>query len=280
MLCKSPYTEGVLSYPCGQCLPCRINRRRLWTSRIMLEARCHPFSSFATLTYDNDNYPISGSLRPQDCTLFFKRLRKRLGNDRKIRYYLVGEYGDQTERAHYHAALFGVSQQEESIVHDCWGHGHTMLGTLTYDSAQYIAGYVTKKLTSINDPRLNGRYPEFARMSNRPGIGALAVPAFADTVSKYGLDDLEASGDVPTNYREGGQSRPLGRYLRTKLRKELNLDEETIKWQNQCRQLAEMYALSEGKTTAQFVQAREDLDKQKRLEVTAKHKLYSTKEKL
>lgn len=246
----------------------------------MLEARCHPFSSFATLTYDNDHYPISGSLRPQDCTLFFKRLRKRLGNDRKIRYYLVGEYGDQTERAHYHAALFGVSQQEESIVHDCWGHGHTMLGTLTYDSAQYIAGYVTKKLTSPYDPRLNGRHPEFARMSNRPGIGALAVPAFANTVSTYGLDDLEATGDVPTNYREGGQSRPLGRYLRTKLRKELNLDEETIKWQNQCRQLAEMYALSEGKTTAQFVQAREDLDKQKRLEVTAKHKLYSTKEKL
>lgn len=246
----------------------------------MLEARCHSFSTFATLTYDPDHYPISGSLKPEDCQKFFKRLRKRLGKDRKIRYYLVGEYGDESERAHYHAAIFGLSEQEKDHVDAAWGLGHTMLGTLTYDSAQYIAGYVTKKLTSPDDPRLNGRHPEFARMSNRPGIGALAVQAFADTVSQYGLDDLQETGDVPTNYREGGQSRPLGRYLRTKLRKELNLDEEAIKWANQCRQLSEMYALSEGKTTAEFVQAKENLDKTKRLEIQAKHKMYSTKVKL
>jgi len=49
------------------------------------------------------------SLIKRDVQLFVKRLRKDQDARglAKIRYYLVGEYGDQTKRPHYHAAIFG-----------------------------------------------------------------------------------------------------------------------------------------------------------------------------
>lgn len=248
----------------------------------MLEAKSHHNSCFTTLTYDQDHLPPGSTLNPQDCTLFLKRLRKSIGKDRSIRYYLVGEYGDQSQRPHYHAAVFGMHESENDRIHDCWGHGSTFTGGLTYDSAQYIAGYVTKKLTSRHDPRLNGRHPEFARMSLRPGIGALSIPAFSEPLStEHGAAELARLGDVPTSFREGGQSRPLGRYLRSKLRSELGIDAETVKDNVHETQQNEMLTLlqTSGDTTS-FIAAKEKIDLAKRLQIVAKHKIYSGKSKI
>lgn len=97
--------------------------------------------------------------------------------------------------------------------------GRIDVGELNKDTAQYIAGYVTKKMTSKDDKRLNGRYPEFARMSLRPGIGATAVGDIADVVSSdFGLDDVSLNCDVPRALKIGKKSLPLGRYIRGKLR--------------------------------------------------------------
>lgn len=97
------------------------------------------------------------------------------------------------------------------------------MGTLTPESAQYIAGYVTKKMTSKDDIRLLGRYPEFSRMSLRPGIGADALHEVADVLMKFNLVDVE--GDVPSSLRHGARLMPLGRYLRRKLRLLVGHDE-------------------------------------------------------
>jgi len=185
----------------------------------------HEFSSFVTLTYDQQHLPENGSLRPRDIQLFLKLLRKRMGADRPLRYYFVGEYGDETQRPHYHAALFGVSPLEWELVQSVWPHGAVdnpvkkRLGTLTLESAQYIAGYVTKKMTSADDKRLNGRYPEFARMSLRPGIGATAIPSIAESLNdSTGARYLAQNLDVPINLNQGRKTLPLGRYLRKGLR--------------------------------------------------------------
>lgn len=89
-----------------------------------------------------------------------------------------------------------------------------MVARLERRSSQYIAGYVTKKMTMRQDVRLKGRHPEFARMSLRPGIGANAMWDVASVLMQYKLDNR----DVPLALDHGGVALPLGRYLRRKLR--------------------------------------------------------------
>lgn len=220
------------SFGCGQCLPCRLNRRRIWTHRIMLEACVHEHSSFLTLTYNDDHLPDAGTLVPKHLQDWLKRFRKNIG---PCRFFAVGEYGDETWRPHYHVAMFGHGMQSFPVnIHfnalqgtpldDSWGMGNVNVGELTTKSAQYIAGYTTKKMTAKDDPRLqHGIYPEFARMSLRPGIGFGAVSSIAEAVrNKHGWDQVISTGDVPSVLRHGGRNLPLGRYMRDQLRTMIN----------------------------------------------------------
>lgn len=102
--------------------------------------------------------------------------------------------------------------------------GNIDLGTLETNSAQYIAGYVTKKMTRKDHPDLEGRHPEFGRQSLRPGIGADMIPDIASTLLTFNLDTTQA--DVPSALRHGSRNLPLGRYLKKKLRKEIGKDEK------------------------------------------------------
>lgn len=229
MLCRKPYMMGVLPFRCGNCDPCRVNRRRIWTHRIYLESFKHGDSCFVTLTYDNEHLPKGGSLERKDVQKWLKRLRQAF-KDVKIRYFLVGEYGDRTFRPHYHVALYGIGVMASDVIGQTWGKGGVFVGDLTRASASYIGGYVTKKMTKGDDPRLNGRYPEFCRMSLKPGIG---YPALDDVkkvlTSEYGNALIVAQGDVPMSLKHGRSSLPLGRYLRRKLRGLLGLSEDSPK---------------------------------------------------
>jgi len=205
----------------------------------MLESETHGDSSFLTLTYNDDNIPLTdrglGSLDPNHTKNFWKRLRKAI-HPIQIRYYAVGEYGDDTMRPHYHAALFGfaclgkIQRPETGLECHCkhcqlvkkkWTHGNVTLDDLVPTSAAYIAGYVIKKMTSPTDPRLEGRYPEFSRQSQ--GIARDVVPDIVESLlSEYGHLAFQ-NGDIPHTFLRGNSSIPLGRYLRSKIRKGLDL---------------------------------------------------------
>lgn len=220
------------AYGCGQCLPCRINKRREWTHRIIIESHLHEHASFVTLTYSDDHLPECNSLQPRDTRNFLKRLRK--ASLHPIRYFIVGEYGELTHRPHYHGALYGVRPCENGVTHPkrccetcsnlerLWGHGRIYVGRLEPDSAAYIAGYTVKKMTRKDDPRLDGRHPEFARMSLKPGIGADYMDEVASTVLQYNI--IETHGDVPGVLQHGKKKYPLGRYLKKRLRIRCGLD--------------------------------------------------------
>lgn len=108
------------------------------------------------------------------------------------------------------------------MLHKVWGKGNILAGTLTNESAEYVAKYTVKKLTSASDERLGGRNPEFSRMSNRRGIGYDALWDVADAVMKYGI----IGNDVPGVLRFGKSEKPLGRYLHGNLREMVGREKE------------------------------------------------------
>lgn len=57
MLCKKMVQSKGVVHPCGQCTFCRINSKREWIARLLLEAACHPVNQFWTLTYEQESLP-------------------------------------------------------------------------------------------------------------------------------------------------------------------------------------------------------------------------------
>jgi hypothetical protein len=241
MLCKYPTAfnkrNPELVSPCGNCLPCRINKRRIWAHRIVLESHLHNENSFLTLTYNDDNLPqhvvnpntgecyAPLSVDPEHHRLFMHRLRKLYfkKTGKTVRFFAVGEYGEKSGRPHYHYALFGFPHTMPELIREVWPYGNIMLGTLTYESASYVAGYVTKKLTTENDYTatiLQGRHPEFARQSRRPGIGKGASEWIAEQLKHWDIKNVD---DIPKFLLHGSKQLPLGRYLIDSLYKELEV---------------------------------------------------------
>lgn len=152
----------------------------------MHEAQLHPYNSFLTLTYSDENLPENNSLSKRDHQLFMKRLRKT----HSVRFYSAGEYGTQTQRPHYHVCLFGYhfpdrlmngqnsySAELEAI----WGKGNCDVRNLTFELAAYAARYICDKVTGDRAKQHYEReneygdkiqlQPEFNLMSRGRGIG-------------------------------------------------------------------------------------------------------------
>lgn len=293
MLCNKPYLRGRVPYGCGQCLPCRINRRRQWSTRQELESLTHDENCFVTLTYAPEHIPRIGSLQPRDLQLFVKRLRQRAGS-RRLRFFAVGEYGERGERPHYHLSVFGLSgytlldgspaKLAHEVIKECWPAGFTLTGDFNIKTANYVCGYITKKMTAPNS-YTDGRHPEFARMSNRPGIGAAAMIILAKQAlaSGHGLDLLEETGDVPPALVIGRKSLPLGRYLLSILRDAVGFTPEYVqilKDRQAYKSSTEMLMLLSTalETTPDISQRAAILysTHQKRLQLTARHHIFST----
>jgi len=156
---KNGHAWIAIQLPCGYCILCREEQARQQAVRITHEANMWDENSFITLTYADKHLPPHGSLNYDDLEKFWKRLRKRYG---RLRYYAVGEYGDQTLRPHYHACVFGQAFTEARIMlrdvpnalwtspflQDAWGLGNVSVGALNFQTAAYTASYVVKKLRS------------------------------------------------------------------------------------------------------------------------------------
>lgn len=228
MKCGYPLSISGRIVPCGQCMPCRINKKRLWVGKMLLEA-AHAASEsvFVTLTYNDDHYPKDLSVSPDEVLDYINRLRKTIGH---TRYFAVGEYGEITKRAHYHLALFSCPLHNEKALTDAWqAKGFVHIGLLEPKSAAYIAGYCTKKMTNSNDDRLDGRFPEFARMSRRPPLGTAGIRHIQDMLTtRQGAAAVASLQDVPSSFRMFGKEYPISRYFRDQLRETLGIQEPPV----------------------------------------------------
>lgn len=155
---------------------------RSWALRCRLELQQHSQAAWATLTYDEQNRPPT--LDKRHLQLFLKRLRKGKRSNGTLRFFASGEYGEKTERPHYHAILYGISEREQNFIEDKWGFGHVRTVAATTANINYTAGYTAKKIGYAQkmipeqvDLRTGEVYkwqPPFIQMSRRPGIGANA----------------------------------------------------------------------------------------------------------
>lgn len=236
MKCIKPFSpNGANEFGCGQCMPCRINRRRKWVGRLLLELVSAPCASFVTLTYADEHLMNGVVLDKRHLQNFLKMLRFTAGQ-RVIRYFACGEYGEESWRAHYHLILFGVHIVESALLERCWPWGMVHVGTVTPDSVEYVAGYVTKKMTSIKDRRLKGRPPEFAVMSRRPGIGKRAVEKFVSAIqSNQAAAVIQTDSLIPQTFKVGNRMYPMDRFTKGKLTLGLLLNPEILEKVKQSR---------------------------------------------
>lgn len=193
---NAQYGLGMtLRLPCGQCVGCRLEYSRQWAMRCMCEASMFDENCMITLTYDEEHLPPYGSLQKEDFQKFMKRLRKALYPE-FVRYYYAGEYGDRTGRPHYHALLFGYDFGDKypwskrgdfqawrsDLLESLWTVGQSEIGSVTFESASYVARYVMKKVMAgvdyqdmymyvSEDGEIKYLEKEFTDMSRNPGIG-------------------------------------------------------------------------------------------------------------
>ena len=227
--CISPLGLGHGTVSCGQCMPCRINQKRKQASKIVLEAAINQFNTFGTLTYEDTAVPLTvdgvPTLRKAEAKAWLGSVAQRFAvKTTALRYYMVGEYGDQTKRPHYHIVLFGIDWYAfDQVATATWSKGFHQSVNLTDTRSEYIAGYTTKKLTKADDERLApGQEPEFKIQSHRPALGRSYLDKVVEWYSTdAGSTALAAHGDISHCYRFKGKLWPLTdyqkRYIRGKI---------------------------------------------------------------
>lgn len=209
--------------PCGKCTTCSVLKRTEWANRILIETIYSEYTLFITLTYNDENLPFNNSLTPEHAINFLKKLRY-YHEPKKLRYYLCGEYGEQTWRPHYHAILFSATEIDKEHIAKSWTNklkeplGFIHFGENANNAvAQYVSGYITKKLNRddlYKKSILGDRYKEFSLKSQ--GLGRALVLDIINSTGGLLLDE-----DVLKSINLDGKKIYLGKYLITKLRKTL-----------------------------------------------------------
>lgn len=109
--------------PCGHCVECKRKKANEWNARLQYEwntfkndpANLHPERWFITLTFKPEMLPvhIDGTRDSEQQAYkyvqdFMKRLRtnNRYFGKLNFRYFVVGEFGENNNRFHFHCLLF------------------------------------------------------------------------------------------------------------------------------------------------------------------------------
>lgn len=173
--------DDPFTIPCGRCIGCRFEHSRQWALRCVHEAKLHKRNCFLTLTFDDDHIvkrenPYTVDKR--DFQLFMKRLRKT--TTEKIGYYHCGEYGDHTQRPHYHACVFNHDFQDKQFAKRSGGHNLYVSEVL--NGTHIIDKYFPHLRNRINTPEYHakGTSLEGQRKRNIKGLWPYGVVLIGD----------------------------------------------------------------------------------------------------
>ena len=215
MKCTNPtWLKDLKMYvPCGWCKNCLMQRKSEWAMRMQHELLYWTNAAFVTLTYDDDHLPMSEinklwpTLKKEHIQKYIKRIRKEI-YPKKIKYYMCGEYGPQTQRPHYHGILYGLDFLNDiDIITNNWKMSdwnedriRESIKPVVYDSCAYVAEYVIKKINDRNDEEYApmGREKPFRIQSN--GIGKRFALEEKDRIVSNKLTSRGVPKTVPRYY--------------------------------------------------------------------------------
>lgn len=209
--------------PCGRCPRCRRNRQRDWTLRLRAERDAADFTLWLTLTiapeYMDTLPDQTMCLSKEKPRHFFESLRKHYGSKVVFKHYLVSEYGDGTDRPHFHCLLFGyvpgaapldVLKTKNDVVDfitregsTCWPYGFAYNKPLHFRVFGYITNYINKP--ELVDPEHPHPVRPFTCISQ--GIGESYMQRFDK--SQFANYEFVISDD--------GSKKVLPRYYRDKI---------------------------------------------------------------
>lgn len=222
---QGAYIDLPVMLPCGKCIGCRLEQSRQWAVRCVHESSMHDENSFLTLTYNDEHLPEDGTLVKSHLQGFIKKLRRKTGKE--LRYYGCGEYGDKLGRPHYHIIVFGYEPKDKEVlvsgqvrrfknifstkiandlftskeIEERWGKGFCTAGSVSFDSAGYVARYCVKKISGDKAISHYGKkIPEFAIMSRKPGLGKLWIEKYLTDVYPKDFFTLDGVKMRPPRY--------------------------------------------------------------------------------
>lgn len=207
---KSNMNHRIIQVPCNHCYACKLNKSAQKATEATLESYYYSDNYFITLTYDNENLPykqeiqikernsddiityfndsdLHPTLIPEHIKTFNNSLRKhfeRLGHT-GIKVIYCGEYGEETERPHYHEILINCpinpkyfydfhidtnfkTHWKTKEISDIWGKGMIDVAESEWSTVAYVARYCMKGITDLHtkEEYYNmAMYPEFMRSS-------------------------------------------------------------------------------------------------------------------
>ena len=161
-----------------------------------------------------------------------------------IPFMVTGEYGEKNKRPHWHAIIFNYSPPDkkhkyttdlDEKVYDSeeisklWGKGNIEFGSVTMESAGYVARYAAKKLVHGKDQDHN--YQPIHKTSSRHAIGKTWLEKYWKQTFEQGKINLPngTSMKIPRYYKEWLKKEKPLEYVKYKLNVEKTLIKEAEK---------------------------------------------------
>lgn len=213
----NPFMNGIdgKSVACGRCNACVKNRKQAWAAKLVAESLTSASVTFVTLTYAKDPEGVFRYSDVQDWLKLVRHWANRKRGGAKVRFFCIGENGEEKGRVHWHCLLFFDKPVELPIPKrgtksEFWPHGWSDVQNFNaFDragqvrAARYCVGYAVKTMDG------KGQRP---RMSLKPALGSAWLLDHAQRTARAGLcpdGKFTLPGMVWSRGPRAGQSQPF-----------------------------------------------------------------------
>lgn len=235
-------------FPCGKCIPCKVNHQRDWKARFILETMVYGFPAWVTLNYYPETEPLC--VERDHIRRFIRNLTKHhhqiieyLGLPYvPLRYFCKAEYDPHRGFPHYHLLIWNhrvafqpdprnPRRRVDPVIEKAWsefGSSYTVNSSESFsfhgknavtNRFDYVTAYLLDK-AKVGSLWPEDMKPEFISATRIPAIGKAEpiVERFMRLLTgEQGKYVLAANQGLPKTFRYEGKWWPLPKILRRHL---------------------------------------------------------------